>query len=114
MWNAWDTDTKLLAILVVAAIISLAVTHETVLAHTVDGVIQTVEGTVKRFADQAPSDGKEPTRASDPARSFHSEHTPCRMTDDRGMDTSTRFVVVDRHPCCGVLYPCRTIRRCRP
>jgi len=74
MSNGWDSDKKLLAILLVAAAISLTVTYTSVLAQTADGMIRKVQATLRQFTDKSSGASKKPGRASDRRGRFNPQH----------------------------------------
>jgi hypothetical protein len=114
MFKAWDSDKKLLVILVVAGVISLAITHKNMLAQMANGVVQNVEETLGRFRSRSPNEDEHPSRSWPEQGRFSPGHWRlCEPACDR-IGSPMLFRVVGRHGCDCVVYPCRGIRTCRP
>jgi hypothetical protein len=70
MIKAWDSDRRLLIILLVAAAISLAVSYKDVLADTAGRLVQKVEGTLGELRSKLPTQSPRLNRTSARQGSF--------------------------------------------
>jgi hypothetical protein len=79
MFRGWDSDRKLLVILLVAALMSLAVSYKGVLADKAGQLAQKVERTLGKLNSKTPTASTELSGNLAPRRAFtsHSRHA-CR------------------------------------
>jgi len=112
MFKTWDSDRKLLALLLAAAAVSLAVSYKDVLADTAGRLAQTVEGTLGELKSTLPSESPKSSPASGRPASF--DPRGGRFCQPRCAQSggSAWYGIVDCEGQVRVVGPCRTIYGC--